>query len=84
MLVRLAPIVSNNPLLLAQPLTEKVDIYRMGVVFASIIAAKRDAAPPSKTGGAIALNPAWHEGYVKVGDSLRTTFADTHFTLRHE
>ncbi|CAM9891862.1 unnamed protein product [Scytosiphon promiscuus] len=49
-----------------KPLTEKVDIYRMGVVYASIIAAGRGTVSPSKAGGAISLDPAWHEGYVKV------------------
>lgn len=47
-------------------MTEKVDIYRMGLVYAEVLSARGSAPFIGKKGGALSLDPSWHEGYVEV------------------
>ncbi|CAM9934237.1 unnamed protein product [Scytosiphon promiscuus] len=53
-----------------EPLTEKVDIYRMGLVFADLLSAGRGPLYASWAGDAPSFDPAWHEGYVKVVEDM--------------
>lgn len=51
----------------AQPLTEKVDIYRMGLVYATFLSVGGSTSFVPKDGEAPSFDPTWHQGYVQVG-----------------
>ncbi|CAN0143481.1 unnamed protein product [Scytosiphon promiscuus] len=49
-----------------KPMTEKVDIYRMGLVYAALITAGRGSDFNAKNGDLPVFNASWHQGYVKI------------------
>ncbi|CAM9914082.1 unnamed protein product [Scytosiphon promiscuus] len=49
-----------------EPMTEKVDIYRMGLVFAQIVSAGSSNKFVAKKGGTLSFDPTWNQGYVEL------------------
>lgn len=58
--------------LLTQPLTEKSDIYSMGMIFYSLVAGnlpygdEAEFITAYQKGLKPKMNPAWHNGFMKV------------------
>ncbi|CAM9989895.1 unnamed protein product [Scytosiphon promiscuus] len=63
---RIISAIKSPEYIAQEPLTEKVDIYRMGLIFAETLSAGGSAPFIARKGGTIWFDPTWNQEYVKV------------------